>query len=124
MHADLLAAMKTRLLEERVRLERDLEDIGHKDPKKPGHYDTSYPETNSNSDDDNALEIAEFSDDLSLKNKLESELRDVLSSLKAVENGTYGLCKYCGKEIDQKRLEARPTSSSCVACKKALTQEV
>ncbi|MEN9557633.1 MAG: hypothetical protein RL141_2 [Candidatus Parcubacteria bacterium] len=123
MNAALIAGLKQRLEEEQARLERDLADLGHPDPSKPG-YATNYPESGSNSDDDNAMEIAEFSDDLSLEAKLEAELRDTKQALKAIEAGTYGVCKYCGKEIDQKRLEARPTSSSCIACKKALTQEL
>jgi RNA polymerase-binding transcription factor DksA len=124
MTSEFIAEMKKRLEEEKIRLERDLSDIGRKDPAKPGHFDTNYPESQSNSDDDNAMEIAEFSDDLSLEAKLEAELRDTTKALESIEKGKYGICKYCGKEIDQKRLEARPTSSSCISCKKALTQEL
>jgi RNA polymerase-binding transcription factor DksA len=124
MTPEFLAQMKTKLEEEKVRLERDLLDISRKDPKNPNHFETTYPETGGNSDDDNAMEIAEYSDDLSLEAKLETELRDTKKALEAIEKGAYGKCKYCGKEIDEKRLEARPTSSSCISCKKALTQEV
>jgi len=124
MTAEFIAGQKKRLEDEQVRLQRDLGDIGRKDPKKPNHYETTYPESGSNSDDDNAMEIAEFTDDLSLEAKLEAELRDTRKALEAIEKGKYGICKYCGKEIDQRRLEARPTSSSCIQCKKALTQEV
>ncbi|HWQ99962.1 MAG TPA: TraR/DksA C4-type zinc finger protein [Candidatus Methylomirabilis sp.] len=121
---EFIAVQHTKLEEEKSRLERDLGDIGRKDPKRPNHYDAIYPESGSNSDDDNAMEIAEFSDDLSLEAKLETELRDTNKALEAIQKGKYGICKYCNKEIDLKRLEARPTSSSCIQCKKALTQEV
>lgn len=124
LSSEFIAQMKTRLEDEKVRLERDLTDIGRKDPKRPNHFDTTYPESGSSSDDDNAMEIAEYSDDMSLEAKLESELRDTTKALEAIEKEKYGVCKYCGKEIDQKRLEARPTSSSCIQCKKVLTQEV
>ncbi len=116
--------MKKRLEDEQARLERDLTDIGTKDPALKDRYEVTYPESGSNSDDDNALEVSEYSDDLSLKTRLENELRDTKSALSAIAKGSYGKCKYCGKEIDEKRLEARPASSSCIACKKALTQEV
>ncbi|MFA5022441.1 MAG: hypothetical protein WC508_05165 [Patescibacteria group bacterium] len=33
------------------------------------------------------------------------------------------MCKYCGQVIEEKRLMIRPTSSSCVACKKKLQGE-
>jgi DnaK suppressor protein len=55
---------------------------------------------------------------------LEDELNDTIKALKAIESGKYGICKYCGKPIDEKRLIARPTSSSCIECKKTLTQEI
>lgn len=122
--ADFIAQQKAKLLEEKARLERDLSDIGRKDPKRPNHFETTYPESGSSSDDDNAMEIAEYTDDMSLEAKLEGELRDTHKALKAIEEDKYGMCKYCGREIDRKRLEARPTSSSCIQCKKALTQEV
>ncbi len=124
MTPEFVEKMKKRLEDEKARLERDLGDIARQDPKNPGHYETKYPESSSNSDDDNALEIAEFTDDLSLEAKLETELRDVTKAIESIEKGKYGICKYCGKEIDEKRLEARPASSSCISCKKALTQEM
>lgn len=121
---EFIAEMKKKLDEEKTRLERELSEISHKDPNRPGHFEANFPESGSNSDDDNAMEIAEFSDELSLEAKLETELRDTVKALESIEKGKYGICKYCNKEIDQKRLEARPTSSSCISCKKALTQEM
>ncbi len=103
------------------RLEQELAALGSKDPNKP---DAEYPESGSNSEDDNAAEIAEYVDELTLEARTESELRDVKKALDAVSKGTYGTCKYCGNPIDEKRLEARPASSSCIACKKTLTQEL
>ena len=41
-----------------------------------------------------------------------------------VFEGNSATCKYCKNPIDPKRLEARPASSSCVTCKKTLTQEL
>jgi RNA polymerase-binding transcription factor DksA len=56
--------------------------------------------------------------------RLQSSLRDIEKALKAIENGTYGICKYTGKDIDVRRLEARPTSLTSIEAKKALTQEL
>lgn len=106
---------------EKERIEQELATLGSKDPTK---LDTVYPESGSNSEDDNAAEITEFVDMLSVEARLESELKDVKKALEAVDAGNYGVCKYCGQEIDEKRLEARPASSSCITCKKVLTQEM
>ncbi|MEK7115846.1 MAG: RNA polymerase-binding protein DksA [Patescibacteria group bacterium] len=115
---------KQKLLNEKERLEQELRDLGHEDPKKKGHFEANYPESGGDSEDDNAQEISEYVDDLSIEARAESELKDVLNALAAIEKGTYGICKYCAKEIDEKRLDARPASSSCIDCKKILTQEM
>ena len=111
-------------MDEKTRLERELEEFAKKDPKNAGAFDVAFPESGGNSDDDNAMEVSSYADELSLSTKLEGELRDVVKALDAVAKGTYGICKYCNKEIDEKRLEARPTSSACINCKKTLTQEL
>lgn len=124
MTQEQLAYFKQRLLDDKSRLEQELSDLGSKNPTQPLHFQPNYPESGSNSDDDNAAEISEYADEISIEARLEAELRDVTKALSAVEKGTYGTCKYCNKEIDRKRLEARPASSSCIDCKKLLTQEM
>lgn len=124
LNPNVLQTAKTRLLEEKNRLERDLGDMANRDKNKVGGFEAAYPEMGGSSDDDNAIEITAYADEISIVDKLETELRDVNKALAAIEKGTYGMCKYCGKPIDAKRLEARPTSSSCVSCKKQLTKEL
>lgn len=124
MTPELIAKIKQHLLELKTRLERDLSDVGTKDKKQPGHFEATYPESGGNSDDDNAMEISSYADELSIVGELETQLRDVNKALANIEKGTYGICKYCQKAIDVKRLEARPTSSACISCKKTLTQEL
>ncbi|MFA4954961.1 MAG: TraR/DksA C4-type zinc finger protein [Patescibacteria group bacterium] len=124
MTQETIANFKQRLVEDRARLLQELEDLGKRDPNRPGRFEVIYPESGSNSEDDNAAEIAEYADSLSMEARIASELRDTEEALKAVETGKYGVCKYCNKEIELKRLEARPSSSSCINCKKILTQEM
>ena len=116
--------MKTQILEEKTRLEQELSKFAHRNPKAAdADFDTDFP-NRGEKDDDNASEVAQSSDNLSLEGELEKALRDVDSALKAIDDGKYGTCKYCKQDIDEKRLQARPTSSSCIKCKKTLTQEV
>ncbi len=124
MTKEQLSHYKQRLEEERERLMQELQDFGKEDPNNPGKFEATYPESGSNSDDDNAMEIAEFVDDATIEARISAELKDVEQALHAVEKGTYGTCKYCNKPIDEKRLDARPASSSCISCKKVLTQEM
>lgn len=120
---DTLKKIHARLQTEKTRLEAALASFAAKNVHNPDDYNASFPEF-GDKDEDNASEVATYSDNLTLERTLESSLRDVRSALKHIDDGTYGICKYCKKAIDEKRLEARPTSSACIDCKKQLTQEV
>lgn len=124
MDKQFTAKMKDRLVEEKARLEQELAQFAHRNPKaKETDYDANFPNL-GDKEDENASEVAQFSNNLSLEGELEKALRDVESALRQMDKGVYGICKYCKQEIDEKRLTARPTSSSCIKCKKTLTQEV
>ncbi len=47
----------------------------------------------------------------------EKYLKQLNDALQRIENGTYGICRVCGKEISYKRLEAVPTTTICFECK-------
>ena len=123
MDAKLLKQLSELLESERVKLQDEIEKIAHRNNKSSGSFDADFP-SHGDKEDENAAEVAEFSDSISLSSELESALKDVHSALKAIELGTYGKCKYCKQIIDTQRLMARPTSTSWIACKKTLTQEV
>ncbi len=110
-----LEKIKEILLKEKVRLAKETIEIG-------GVDEAAFPEYGDD-EDENAREIADFTANKPLEVALENELRDVKKSLKRLTEGTYGICKYCDNAIDEKRLLARPTSSSCVSCKKTVSQE-
>lgn len=120
---DFLIRIKDLLLAEKDRLENELAEFAKKSPNVAGDFDTQFPEY-GDKEDENAQEVAEYTANKPLEETLEKMLRDVGKSLQRVEDGTYGVCKYCDKPIDEKRLLARPTSSACVECKKTLTDEV
>ena len=46
-------------------------------------------------------------------------LHHLNEALERIEQGTYGICRSCGKEISKKRLEAVPNATQCIACKNA-----
>ncbi len=111
------------LTERKESLERDLAGFTKRSSTDPQDFDAQFPEYGTE-EDDNAREVAEYTTNKPLELTLEKELRDAIKSIKRLDEGTYGICKYCGNAIDEKRLLARPTSSSCVSCKKTLTNEV
>ena len=44
-------------------------------------------------------------------------INKIRNALECIEDGTYGICEQCGEEISFKRLEARPVTTKCIACK-------
>ncbi|MEK7625297.1 MAG: TraR/DksA family transcriptional regulator [Patescibacteria group bacterium] len=118
---EFIEKMKVILLEDRVRLKKELAKYGTRENEGPDK-EALFPDY-GNSEEDNALEVADYEANLSLETDLTKSLRDVESSLARIEKGTYGICKYCGKPIAEKRLLARPTSSADISCKKTIVQE-
>ncbi len=115
--------MKSVLILEKAKLEKSLSRIAHRNVRSTnGDYDADFPNFGDD-EDENASEVAMYSDNLSIEQELEKALRDVNNSLKRIEDGTYGICKYTGEAINQDRLRARPTSTSSIASKRTLTQE-
>lgn len=124
MDSKTIAALKQQILDEKARIEQELAKFSHRNPKAAdGEPEVEFKDI-GNEEGDNAAEVAQFSDNLSMEEELEKAIRDIESALKMIEDGTYGTCKYCKQPIDERRLLARPTSSSCIQCKKTLTQEV
>jgi len=115
--------MEDQLVREGERLKRELAEFSSQNPKNVEDYSAKFPNM-GDKEDENAEEVATYSTNLTLERTLEASLRDVEKALERIKKGTYGICKYCNKEIDEKRLRARPASSSCVECKKSFTQEV
>ena len=46
-------------------------------------------------------------------------IRKIVDALDRIEDGTYGICESCGGDIALGRLQARPVTTLCIACKTA-----
>jgi RNA polymerase-binding transcription factor DksA len=55
-----------------------------------------------------------------LEENAEQILREVDDALARIDDGTYGTCKACGREIPSERLEAIPYATLCVEDKRRL----
>jgi len=123
MEQQQLTKFQNLLSEEKKRLENELSKFAERSIHNADDFNAQFPNFGDHIDD-NAEEVSSYSDYLALEHTLEKDLKDVNSALKRIEEGTYGICRYCQKPIPEKRLEARPSSSACVECKKLLNQEV
>lgn len=117
-----IATIKKELIERRKQILKDLKDIVD---KKEGNKSSKvkFPEYGDKSDE-NAQEIDEYTTNLVADKVLESTLRDIDATLKRIEDKTYGICKYCGKQISKKRMLARPVASACIECKTRLQNQL
>lgn len=115
---EFLEKIRKVLVEEKKRLEEELPSTI--DDSQEGGTFPSY----GDKEDENAAEVADYAANLTLEETFAKSLKDINQSLKRLDDGTYGICKYCKKPIEEKRLIARPTSSACIECKKTIIQEV
>lgn len=44
-------------------------------------------------------------------------IRKIKDSLDRLEQGTFGICDKCGRQISEGRLRARPIATLCIKCK-------
>jgi len=64
---------------------------------------------------DAADQIEELVTNVPLVGELEKRQRDIKAALEKMDNGSYGLCEVCKKQIPFDRLEANPAARTCVA---------
>lgn len=50
-------------------------------------------------------------------------LNDINKALERIDNGTYGICRICGNEISDERLDFIPYASLCIECEKSREKE-
>lgn len=70
---------------------------------------------------DAASETVERAHSMAVGASLRDLLEEVNAALEKVENGTYGVCDNCGKDITKKRLEALPWAILCKECRAGLS---
>ncbi len=118
MEKKLLDELKEKLEEQKKSIQGELESFAKEDPNLKNNWDTKYPNREEGDKDEEADEVQEYNNKLSLEYSLESKLKDVVSALEKIEKGTYGVCENCGKKIDEERLLACPEAKTCLKCDK------
>ncbi|WP_350560698.1 TraR/DksA C4-type zinc finger protein [Psychrobacter sp. CAL346-MNA-CIBAN-0220] len=78
-------------------------------------YDIQNPQDELNKDwEDQAISIRQNDTRQLLSAEAQQNLSYVQDALSHIENGTYGACEVCGKEIPKQRLEAVPYATLCM----------
>ncbi len=123
MDKKTIKQLEAKLLEEKDKLERGLEEFAEKDKNVEGDWDTRFPAFNAEGGSSSNLEgeedeVEEYSTLLSLERTLEERLRDVNAALEKIKKGKYGICERCGGRISEKRLKINPEAKYCMKCRK------
>jgi RNA polymerase-binding transcription factor DksA len=100
------------LLQEREKLVRQLAELGS-DENGDLRSDLDFGEGFA----DAAAVTSERTEVLGIVETLKNQLDDVNAAFGKLDDGTYGTCRSCRKEIGAARMEARPSSLYCVDCK-------
>lgn len=118
---EAIEQIKTDLIARKNQINHDLQEVAKQDSHDADNIGAKFPEY-GDKPDENAQEINDYSTSLMTEKVLEKSLEDIDGALKRIEDGTYGICKYCHKPISVKRLIARPVASACMACKTELQE--
>ncbi|AKP46137.1 DNA binding proteinDksA/TraR family [Bacillus smithii] len=111
---DQITDFRGRLLDAKKDLEKRLQ-MNDRYNLESGHPHSSVGELSSydNHPGDEGTELFEREKDLALDEHSRLEWRNIRRALEAIENGTYGICEKCGKEIPYERLDALITATTC-----------
>ncbi len=55
--------------------------------------------------------------ELRIRDRERKLIAKMQEAIKRIDDGTYGICEMCGNPISEKRLQARPVTTSCIDCK-------
>jgi RNA polymerase-binding protein DksA len=105
------------LLEERRRVEAALQNL-HEESSGTLYEDAGEETAYDNHLADTATETYDRELDYTLEENSEHVLAEIDAALTRIENGTYGKCTNCGKQIPEERLEALPWATLCIDCQR------
>jgi len=109
-------AVRTRLREDRERLEAEIADVI--DAGALGEASTPGSDRELSSADqhpaDDATNVQYLEQDAGQVEALRADIVDIDAALQRLEDGTYGRCVACGREIGPERLDALPATPYCI----------
>src|SRR3990167_4845907 len=94
---------KKKLETEKILLEKELEEVGRRNPDNLSDWEATPPENKDTSQaDENIIadSIEEYDDNIAILDTLETRYNDVKSSLDKIEHGIYGKCQVCNEDIE------------------------
>jgi DnaK suppressor protein len=114
---EAFAGIRARLERERASLRGDIEALAVENQAQQDDYGVG------NHVADDATEVFTRERNLALRNNAQDLLVQVESALRRLDEGSYGICARCGREIADARLEALPYAIYCITCQAQIEHE-
>src|SRR5262245_54736746 len=114
---EAFANIRARLEQERASLRSDIEALAAENQAQQDDYGVG------NHVADDATEVFTRERNLALRNNAQELLTQVDAALLRLDEGRYGTCARCGKEIVPDRLEALPYAIYCITCQSQVEHE-
>jgi RNA polymerase-binding protein DksA len=105
---------RTLLLEERERVQHAIKHLSSDHSGSLEDETDELATANENHMGDLATDTLNREIDYSLEDNAGQVLAEIDAALKRIDDGTYGTCNSCGKEIPAERLEAVPWAALCI----------
>jgi len=113
---------KEKLEKEKELLLKEMGPLGKKD-KTTGKWEAVLPSeefSSGESDEaDKADVVEEYEETNATLDVLEERLAEVEKALTKIEDGSYGICSVCGKQIEEARLLANVAAPTCIEHKES-----
>lgn len=109
---------KDLLLKEQDTLVEAMQTMGQLQDAVSGHWET-HVDPNDNKELEKDMLSDKFEEESTnegVLDTLEERLKEVNDALVKIENGTYGICTKCAKQIEEEKLLANPAATTCMAC--------
>lgn len=110
--------LKKTLLEEKARLETQLNEIATRNPAIKGDWAAMPATATDQSDtlDEKAQGVTNWEERRAVEQNLELRLKEINETLARLDRGNYGICANCSAVIDARRLNAMPSVQLCFDC--------
>jgi DnaK suppressor protein len=106
--------LRASLLEERKRVQKAIANLRDDHPGASEDEAEEIAGTSDNQLAETATATLDREIDFTLEENSGQILSEIDAALKRIEDGTYGTCASCGREIAPERLEVYPWASLCI----------
>lgn len=106
---------KDKLAEELILVEKELNDVGRKNPDNKADWEAEPADISVDNADSNEVadNIEEFEGNTAVLKELEIRYNDIKDALLKIKKNEYGFCEVCKEPIEEERLIANQSARTC-----------